>query len=516
MPKAVSKRQWRFMQAILHGKSKSHPRGVPPKSIAGKYSSPGKDAPEQSGENRGGTWGEAHHAKAKEKVKEKRIERKKKKAALRKAFEQYYKGRGAGVIVVNKEGQILVGNDIDSDSITFPGGHVNPGETFEEGAHREMREEANLVPNKLYEVTSFKCNMNDCKTFFCNDYSGKMKPEKDEIKNLRFQDPHTLVDNEKLRECCKIGLKKYLESQFCNFKKNSLHSMEMLEKLEKNINNTRMGRGEAVLEVSHGDALRLVGNGAFRMIREATKEMTDESFKEIKFDNYIISIRKHMNDVYSGRISDGHKMVHQFTNKSLPQLTAELMSVFEWYMPEDEKELNILDENTLSDEAIEGGLDTLVEDYKRHNIANIYQEVENIRSEIRNGNAVDLQQVEKKIMELFDKLEKYVHMLTEKHNQLAEHAGREVDELENKLLQLQQKVDELNKRPVSVEAYTNAPDKSAHLLNNDYCYLSKPIIEISPNGKIKITFAPDWNYLDQENFLKDMRAKVINKAREDD
>jgi ADP-ribose pyrophosphatase YjhB (NUDIX family) len=514
MPKAVSKRQWRFLQAILHGKPKSHPRGTSPKSVAAKYSSPGKDAPEQSGENRGGTWGEAHHAKAKEKSKEVRIERKKKKAPLHKAFEQYYHGRGAGVIIVNKEGQILVGDDAHTNKITFPGGHVEPNETFEEGAHREVREEVNLVPNKLQEIGSFKSNMNDCKIFFCNDYKGKMKPEKDEIKNLRFQEAHSLADDERLRDCCQIGLKMYLESQFCHLKKNNLQSLVTLEKLEKNMNNTRMGRGEAVLEISHGEALSLVGNGAFRMIREAVRGMTDEDFKDIKFDNYTISIRKHINDVYSGRISDGHKMLHQFTNKSLPQLTAELMSVFEWYLPEDEPELHILDEQSLSDDAIDGGLDHLIEDYKRHNLANIYQEVENIREEIRHGNAVDLQQVEKKIMELFDKLEKYVHIITEKHNQLAEHAGQEIDELENKLLQLQQKVDELNKRPVSVEAYTNSPDKSAHLLNNDYCYLSKPIIEISPNGKIKITFAPDWNYLDQENFLKDMRAKVVKKARE--
>jgi hypothetical protein len=275
-----------------------------------------------------------------------------------------------------------------------------------------------------------------------------------------------------------------------------------------------MGRGEAVLEVTHGDALRLVGNGAFRMIREATRDMQDESFKEIKLDNYIISIRKHVNDTYSGRIGDGHKMLHQFTNKSLPQLTAELMSVFEWYLPEDEPELHILDEKSLSDDAIDGGLDHLIEDYKRHNLANIYQEVENIREEIRHGNAVDLLQVEKRIMELFDKLEKYVHIITEKHNKLAEDAGQEIDELEAKLLQLQQKVDELNKRPTSVEAYASNPNKSAQLLNNDYCYLSKPVIEISPNGKIKITFSPDWNYLDQENFLHDMKARVIKKAKE--
>src|SRR5882672_6121215 len=97
MPKAVSRKQYRLMQAILHGKvdaSKSG-RGTPPKSVASKYSSPGKDAPEQHGENRGGNWGEHHHKRAKDKVKEERTKRKKSKKELKKSFENHYDGHAA-------------------------------------------------------------------------------------------------------------------------------------------------------------------------------------------------------------------------------------------------------------------------------------------------------------------------------------------------------------------------------------------------------------------------------------
>ena len=504
MPKSVSKKQYRFMMAIVHGKGFSHPRGTPPKSIASKYSSPGKGAPEQSGENRGGTW--THEKKSK----------KKSKAKLKKAFEQYYKGKGAGVIVVDGNGKILVGEDVNSGMLMFPGGHVNPGESHKEGAHREMREEVGLVANELHEVNSFKDSGNDCKGFFCNSYNGKLKPQKNEIKNLRFIEPHLIADNNRLRECCKISLKAYLDSHFCHMKKSSLNYLLTAEKLEKDIKRTVMGQGQGVLEVSHGDALKLVGNGAFRMIRNAVEGMEDESFREIKFDHYTIAIRKHVNDMYSGRIEDGVKIIHQFTNKSLPQVTAELMSVFEWYLPEDEPELQILAEEHLNDDAIEGGINTLVDNHKRHNIANIYQEVENIRAEIRNGMAVDLQQVENKIMGLFDKLESVVQDLADKHNKLNDAAGRDLDEVEQKLLELQRKVDELSQAPVSIEAVAPRPTDSSALLNNDYCYLSRPSIEISPNGKIKITFSKDWNHLDQENFLQDMRARVIKKTREVD
>ena len=99
------------------------------------------------------------------------------------------------------------------------------------------------------------------------------------------------------------------------------------------------------------------------------------------------------------------------------------MSVFEWYSDEDEHVFDILDEENLPDDVIAGGLEHLSDNYKRHNLANIYTEMENIRGEIRNGMAIDLQQVEHKIMGLFDKLEEAVHTVSEKHNQLVRDAG---------------------------------------------------------------------------------------------
>ena len=89
-----------------------------------------------------------------------------------------------------------------------------------------------------------------------------------------------------------------------------------------------------------------------------------------------------MRYLYSGRISDGHKVIHQFQNKSLPQLCADVMSVFEWYSDQDEHMFDILDEENLSNDAIHGGLNELTDNYKKHNLANIYTEMENIRQEI--------------------------------------------------------------------------------------------------------------------------------------
>jgi hypothetical protein len=285
------------------------------------------------------------------------------------------------------------------------------------------------------------------------------------------------------------------------------------EELQKNI--VRSGGSaphDVIYQMTHGDSLRLIGNGTFRFLREQVKDMTDESFREIHLDNYTIHIRKHVSDIYSGRITDGHKQIHQFTNKSLPAVSAELMSVFEWYLPEDEPELEILEDNMLADEAIEGGMNELVENYRKHNIVNIYSEMENIREEVRNGMAVDLQQVEQKIMKLFDKLEENVLSVTDKHNLLNSDSGKAIDELEEKLHALQSRIDELGKKPVTVEGVSHAPENDRKIHQDFYPYLSKPQVTISPNGHITISFSSDWAPMERSNFLQDMRVRATKKA----
>ncbi len=55
-------------------------------------------------------------------------------------------GVGLGIILENHEGKILVGKRKGSHSpyYSIPGGHLDPGETFEAGAVREIKEETDL------------------------------------------------------------------------------------------------------------------------------------------------------------------------------------------------------------------------------------------------------------------------------------------------------------------------------------------------------------------------------------
>lgn len=375
MPQAASRKQYRFMMAILHSKKvKQHARGNPPKSIAAKYTDPGKDAPESKDNDRGGSWTEKHHKRHEE--------REKKKKHLKKTFEDFYKDRYG----------------------------------------------------------------------------------------------------------------------------NTLQYMLEVEALEKAGKKSKM-------KVNNKHALKLVGTGLYRHLKQEVGDMGDEAFKEIELDTHKVSIRKHTDDTYSGRVSDGHKVIYQYTNKSLHELTAALMSVFEWYLPEDEDVLDMVSDESMSDDVIHGGLQHLVDSYKKHNLGEIYQEMETIRETIRNGVAVDLQQVESKILKLFDRLEETAHDIVDKHNKLAQDAGKEMDELEAKLRELQNKINEKPKGSKTVEAFSSNPANSSKVHNKLYSYLSKPRVEIQPTGKIIISFGDDWEEMEKSNFLEDMRVKVAARKK---
>ena len=525
MPKSVSKKQNRMMHAILNGAKGQTARGDsgPPKSIAAKYagkgSSVGDDAPESKGkEHDGGKWGEGHKAKAAKKVKDKRVRRGKEKAdkrdkkKLEKAlltFIQQQQHRGAGCLVVNKDGYILLGQRTDDKRWSTPGGHVEEGEDYSSAALRELKEEAGIKGKNPEKIHCGEYRGHKSETFLVTSYTGKLQGN-GEMSNLKFM-PVSDIPWDCLTDYAHDALSSYIAEKLS--KSTRLHELIAHEELQKNI--IRSGGNtpqNATFEVTHGDALKLVGNGVFRMIREAVKDMTDEDFREVKFDNYTLHVRKHVNDVYSGRITDGLKQVHQFTNRSLPALSAELMSVFEWYLPEDEGELEILDNDALSDDAIEGGLTALTDKYKKHQVGNIYSEMENIREEIRNGMAVDLQQAEKKIMQLFDKLENSMLDTTDKHNSLVRDSGSAIDDLERKLMELQQKVESMGSKPATYEAYSSSSVNGSHVHDQFYPYLTRPNIAVSPNGRINISFGGDWTGMEQENFLKDLKAKVIKKS----
>jgi 8-oxo-dGTP pyrophosphatase MutT (NUDIX family) len=410
--------------------------------------------------------------------------------------------KGVGVIVVDDEGKILIGQSAEHNgAFLMPGGSIDEGESAEQAAIRELEEETGL------KATSAEKQDDDefGSVFVVRNWTGNPESTR-EIQNPKFMSVNEIPWSY-MRSCCVPGLTRFIAKKLKKSKK--LIDMVMAEKLQKNIIRNSQVSG-AVYELTHGDALKLVGNGAYRILRNGVKGMGDDEVKEVKMGQYTLVIRKHANDIYSGHIRDGHKTIHHFVNRSLPAATAELMSVFEWYLPEDIPELEIEDDEKMPDSVVDDGLSRMISNYRHYNLADIYDEMESIREEVRHGMAVDLQQVEERMGKLIDKLEERLDVTSDKHNDLSRALGADIDEIEAKLKQIRSNV-KVTPESSSISAVVSEKPDVKSVLSNFYEYLSKPSVTIEPSGRIHITFAHDWSNLDQGNFLTDLKAKALKK-----
>jgi len=129
---------------------------------------------------------------------------------------------GLGVIIVNKEGNILIGKRKGFvPKFALPGGHLDAGETFEQGGIREIKEETNLniVNPKVIAIT------NNLETFketgkhyisiilLATEYSGELKiTEPEKCEEWIWCDPNDLP--EPLYDASRMGVELYLKNKF--------------------------------------------------------------------------------------------------------------------------------------------------------------------------------------------------------------------------------------------------------------------------------------------------------------
>lgn len=105
---------------------------------------------------------------------------------------------GANVILLDKDKRLLLQLRRDNNCWGLAGGSLEPGETLEEVAKRELYEETNLIANqltlfKIYSGKEFYYKYphgdevyNVIATYICTDYQGVMKMQEDEVRALKF------------------------------------------------------------------------------------------------------------------------------------------------------------------------------------------------------------------------------------------------------------------------------------------------------------------------------------------
>lgn len=113
----------------------------------------------------------------------------------------------AGVIMLNNEGRVLLLRRGDDGNWCIPGGVVEPGETIEEAAIREVYEETALIIDKmeLFNIYSGESQHHiypDGNEFYfantvfiCTEFHGDMCIDEIESKELRFFEVNYIPNN---------------------------------------------------------------------------------------------------------------------------------------------------------------------------------------------------------------------------------------------------------------------------------------------------------------------------------
>ena len=130
---------------------------------------------------------------------------------------------GAGVIIVNNAGEILLGRRADNQLWGYFGGSVEIDEKVEDCAKRELLEETGLIADELSfftvnsgaDVHYTYLNGDEVSNieivYLCNQFHGEMITQKEEFEELKFFKP-SAIDIDMISPPLRPSIKKYLEA----------------------------------------------------------------------------------------------------------------------------------------------------------------------------------------------------------------------------------------------------------------------------------------------------------------
>ncbi len=130
---------------------------------------------------------------------------------------------GAGIIIINGKGEILLGRRTDNHLWGYFGGSVEIDEKVEDCAKRELLEETGLIADELsfftvnsgadvhYTYPNGDEVSNIEIVYLCNQFHGEMIAQKEEFEELKFFKPSE-IDIEMISPPLRPSIKKYLEA----------------------------------------------------------------------------------------------------------------------------------------------------------------------------------------------------------------------------------------------------------------------------------------------------------------
>ena len=115
------------------------------------------------------------------------------------------------VVVFNEQGEILLEERSDDEYFDFPGGGIDLKESAEDAAKRELLEETGLLAQELIFFNVYSGSIThyvyfngdeiygvDC-VYLCFKYDGELKPQEDEVNNLKFYKTNEIPDKMSIR-----------------------------------------------------------------------------------------------------------------------------------------------------------------------------------------------------------------------------------------------------------------------------------------------------------------------------